>query len=161
MATYVTYKSVIAQAIADFNAVQGALNTKDSTIASAADGSSGTSLVPTNELPSKIRDYLVFPKRTLKIDRWGTISVADPVVAGTNRTGYESVEVPKATTTVSGATVKIATAGWMDAGDAGTVATGKLYGLSGSVSTDSNTGANTYTVMGGVETSGYIAKTDP
>ena len=41
MATYVTYKSVIAQAIADFNAVQGALNTKDSTIASAADGSSG------------------------------------------------------------------------------------------------------------------------
>ena len=161
MATYVTYKSVIAQAIADFNAVQGALNTKDSTIASAADGSSGTSLVPTNELPSKIRDYLVFPKRTLKIDRWGTISVADPVVAGTNRTGYESVEVPKATTTVSGATVKIATAGWMDAGDAGTVAAGKLYGLSGSVSTDSKTGANTYTVMGGVETSGYIAKTDP
>lgn len=161
MATYVTYKSVIAQAIADFNAVQGALNTKDSTIASAADGSSGTSLVPTNELPSKIRDYLVFPKRTLKIDRYGIISVADPVVAGTNRTGYESVEVPQATTTVSGATVKIATAGWMDVGDAGTVATGKLYGLSGTVSTDSSTGANTYTVMGGVETSGYIAKTDP
>lgn len=161
MATYVTYKSVIAQAIADFNAVQGALNTKDSTIASAADGSSGTSLVPTNELPSKIRDYLVFPKRTLKIDRAGTISVADPVVAGTNRTGYESVEVPQATTTVSGATVKIATAGWMNKGDAGTVATGKLYGLSGTVSTDSSTGANTYTVMGGVETSGYIAKTDP
>lgn len=161
MATYVTYKSVIAQAIADFNAVQGALNTKDSTIASAADGSSGTSLVPTNELPSKIRDYLVFPKRTLTIDRAGTISVADPVVAGTNRTGYESVEVPQATTTVSGATVKIATAGWMNKGDAGTVATGKLYGLSGTVSTDSSTGANTYTVMGGVETSGYIAKTDP
>lgn len=157
MATYVTYKSVIAQAIADFNAVQGALNTKDSTIASAADGSSGTSLVPTNELPSKIRDYLVFPKRTLKIDRAGTISVADPVVAGTNRTGYESVEVPPAVTTVSGATVKITTAGWMGVGDAGTVATGKLYTLTRKAG---ETG-DTYTVMGGVETSGYIAKTDP
>ena len=157
MATYVTYKSVIAQAIADFNAVQGALNTKDSTIASAADGSSGTSLAPTNELPSKIRDYLVFPKRTLKIDRHGIISVADPVVAGTNRTGYESVEVPQASTTVSGATVRITTAGWMDVGDAGTVATGKLYTLTRKAG---ETG-DTYTVMGGVETSGYIAKTDP
>ena len=157
MATYVTYKSVIAQAIADFNAVQGALNTKDSTIASAADGSSGTSLVPTNELPSKIRDYLVFPKRTLTIDRSGTISVADPVVAGTNRTGYESVKVPDAVVKVVGSTVKIETAGWMNKGDAGTVATGKLYTLTRKAG---ETG-DTYTVVGGVETSGYIAKTDP
>ena len=157
MATYVTYKSVIAQAIADFNAVQGALNTKDSTIASAADGSSGTSLVPTNELPSKIRDYLVFPKRTLKIDRYGIISVADPVVAGTNRTGYESVEVPKAVQSVSGATVSITSAGWVDKGTIGTVSTGKLYSLS----RKSGETGDTYTVMGGVETSGYIAKTDP
>ena len=127
MATYVTYKSVIAQAIADFNAVQGALNTKDSTIASAADGSSGTSLVPTNELPSKIRDYLVFPKGNLTITGAGETSVATAVVAGTNRTGYATVTVPKAVQSVSGATVSITSAGWVDKGTIGTVATGKLY----------------------------------
>ena len=157
MATYVTYKSVIAQAIADFNAVQGALNTKDSTIASAADGSSGTSLVPTNELPSKIRDYLVFPKNRLTITGAGETSVADAVVAGTNRTGFASVYVPKAVQSVSGATVSITSAGWVDTGTIGTVATGKLYSLSRKAG---ETG-DTYTVMGGVETSGYIAKTDP
>ena len=157
MATYVTYKSVIAQAIADFNAVQGALNTKDSTIASAADGSSGTSLVPTNELPSKIRDYLVFPKNRLTITGAGETSVADAVVAGTNRTGFASVYVPKAVQSVSGATVSITSAGWVDTGTIGTVATGKLYSLS----RKSGETGDTYTVMGGVETSGYIAKTDP
>ena len=157
MATYVTYKSVIAQAIADFNAVQGALNTKDSTIASAADGSSGTSLVPTNELPSKIRDYLVFPKNRLTITGAGETSVADAVVAGTNRTGFASVYVPKAVQSVSGATVSITSAGWVDKGTIGTVATGKLYSLS----RKSGETGDTYTVMGGVETSGYIAKTDP
>ena len=157
MATYVTYKSVIAQAIADFNAVQGALNTKDSTIASAADGSSGTSLVPTNELPSKIRDYLVFPKGNLTITGAGETSVATAVVAGTNRTGYATVTVPKAVQSVSGATVSITSAGWVDKGTIGTVATGKLYSLS----RKSGETGDTYTVMGGVETSGYIAKTDP
>lgn len=157
MATYVTYKSVIAQAIADFNAVQGALNTKDSTIASAADGSSGTSLVPTNELPSKIRDYLVFPKGNLTITGAGETSVATAVVAGTNRTGYATVTVPKAVQSVSGATVSITSAGWVDTGTIGTVATGKLYSLS----RKSGETGDTYTVMGGVETSGYIAKTDP
>lgn len=157
MATYVTYKSVIAQAIADFNAVQGALNTKDSTIASAADGSTGTTLVPTNELPSKIRDYLVFPKNKLTITGAGETSVADAVVAGTNRTGFASVYVPKAVQSVSGATVSITTAGWIDKGDVGTVSTGKLYALS----RKSGETGDTYTVMGGVETSGYIAKTDP
>ena len=157
MATYVTYKSVIAQAIADFNAVQGALNTKDSTIASAADGSSGTSLVPTNELPSKIRDYLVFPKGNLTITGAGETSVATAVVAGTNRTGYATVTVPKAVQSVSGATVSITSAGWVDKGTIGTVSTGKLYSLS----RKSGETGDTYTVMGGVETSGYIAKTDP
>lgn len=157
MATYVTYKSVIAQAIADFNAVQGALNTKDSTIASAADGSSGTSLVPTNELPSKIRDYLVFPKGNLTITGAGETSVATAVVAGTNRTGYATVTVPKAVQSVSGATVSITSAGWVNKGTIGTVATGKLYSLS----RKSGETGDTYTVMGGVETSGYIAKTDP
>lgn len=157
MATYVTYKSVIAQAIADFNAVQGALNTKDSTIASAADGSTGTSLVPTNELPSKIRDYLVFPKGNLTITGAGETSVATAVVAGTNRTGYATVTVPKAVQSVSGATVSITSAGWIDKGAVGTVSPGKLYALS----RKSGETGDTYTVMGGVETSGYIAKTDP
>ena len=53
--------------------------------------------------------------------------------------------------------MSITSAGWVDKGTIGTVATGKLYSLS----RKSGETGDTYTVMGGVEASGYIAKTDP
>lgn len=139
----ITYKSIIANAIGDFNSIQNALATKSTTIATTADSSADSSLVATNLLPGKIRDYLVFPSGNLAITGSGTFKVATDVSDGTNRTGYATVSVAaagavtlsltdKSTTTLSvgnessgyypvttslSGNVNIATAGWITAGN--------------------------------------------
>lgn len=92
----ITYKTVISNAIADFNSIQNALAVKSTDIATTADSSKESTILATNILPGKIRDYLVFPSGNLAITGAGTHKVATDVASGTNRTGYATVSVASA-----------------------------------------------------------------
>lgn len=90
----ITYKTVIAKAIGDFNAIQNALNSKSGEI---CDATSGT-LVETDAFAGLINQHLVYPSGTLTItkDNYnnGTISVAaDP---GVDRSGYKTIQLTNA-----------------------------------------------------------------
>lgn len=96
----ITYKTVISQAIADFNSIQNSLHTKMPDVVTSADSSSSTTLIPTQSLPDYIREYLVFPTGNLNITAsnfgTGVIKVATDYTSGSNRTGYSTITIAQA-----------------------------------------------------------------
>lgn len=92
----ITYKSVIKKAIDDFNSIQNSIAQKSTSLCSTADSATTSTLVETSQLPVLIRNNLVFPSGNLTITEAGTFRVATEVSDGTNRTGYETVEIAAA-----------------------------------------------------------------